>query len=916
MNDMLNCRAVRVGLIVVFALAASCSSCHDELLQDPDSALTLDASPDAPTDASDVRGDDLGGDLGDDLGDDLGFDADASAPIEPFLGLTPLQDGVSVDGAPDVEQTLGAGQARLGRIVAEQTGYEGIWSHCRTGDFRLYNALIDVCIQQESTNRYETFTGGKLVDARRHGQTGEDVLDMIMPLIDIRTAAALRVYTVRDGSDGGAAVLRVEGYDIDLAHLVGVLGRTFAGPVPMEVVTEYRLAADSDAVEIVTWYRNVSPTLVRSGFVGDWFAWGERARLWSDSHGFGTTSRAVRWVAGLGGDRSYGLVFEGEGATTMGIASSQGIPWAEMRAMQLRLEPGEQAMLRRWFIVGDGTLDSVRKSALALRGEVDETTARTITVRDTAGAPVRGVGVAVHGNDQGLNYGVTDADGQVELWLPPAQSFNATLDGLPANQRLDVSLQFDAEGQAQLELAQAGRLKLSVTELGTGAPLTARAELRAATSFALFVLKGTLETALAAGNYKLVVTRGLEYDVEIVDITIVAGEELALAVALNRGVDTVGWIAADFHQHMEASIDSDANVYDRVLDNASQGVELVVPTDHEVITDLRPIVASLGLGDTLTTFPGVEISPVQTHINIYPMPYQPHLRGRGSIELARLVDGVQVNRRIPEILALARELEHRPIVQLNHARNGSGMFNTTRFNPENDALSFTHRDFSLNFDAMEIINRFSDTCQLMRDWSGLLNVGHIVAGLGNSDSHAINARSGVPRNYLRMDDSAPGQISEQAMRDTLLDGRLTVGSLSFIDFGDAMLPGDLLTAEANTPVSFHVRVQTPNWSRATHLFVIVNGSIVRTLEREAEADPRFDFDAHIELELSEDSWVIFFAYGPEPSGDVPYNVPVLAFTNPVFVDVDGDADSDGNPWEPPGARPIELSALDQGYCRD
>src|SRR5699024_5572284 len=126
-------------------------------------------------------------------------------------------------------------------------------------------------------------------------------------------------------------------------------------------------------------------------------------------------------------------------------------------------------------------------------------------------------------------------------------------------------------------------------------------------------------------------------------------EQIELDLKLGPAFSTDGWLAGDFHQHMEPSIDSSVSVDDRLLENASVGVEIVVPTDHEVITDLRPVIEKYSLSEHITTFPGAEVSPVDTHIGMYPMEQDKTARGNGSIQLAVLnEEGKEVKRLIPE----------------------------------------------------------------------------------------------------------------------------------------------------------------------------------------------------------------------------------------------------------------------------
>lgn len=850
--------------------------------------------------------------------DDVGTNGDdveqnSTEPEGPFViedpyDLVPYQPNVDTrDGHPDIEAGVpGVEEVRVGRIAGEETGFTGVWSHCRSGDFLLSNSEIVVCIQNETTNRYETYTGGKLVDARRHDQPpGEDVLDMIMPLIDIGTATSDNVEVIRDGSDG-VAVLRVSGQDIDLAHLAGVLGSRIGQQRSLQVVTEYRLLPGSTAVEIVTLLRAPQGQTYSALRVGEWFAFGDRARGWTPGSGFGIASSSMPWTGAMGDGHSFGLVFEDK-ATPLGVMALQGIPYAEMQTDTLVVRHSEYTAYRRWFVVGDGSIDSVRRAAAEVRGEDLPGQAMTVRVNDDDGVAMSGVEVVVRQDGSSITAGVTDDEGELELWLETG-SYEAVLSDFAGP--LAVERPFEQTGDdVVLTLPQVARLKVEVQEIGTEAPITSRVRFTHPDvgTWHEYAVAGHLDTIVPAGQLQMIVTRGMEYDFFEVGLDLEPGSSNEEMVSLLRGVDTDGWRSGDFHQHMEPSIDSRVNVHVRVLENASQGVELMVPTDHEVITDLQPVVDKMGLGHELSTFPGVEISPLYAHFNLYPVPYRPHLRGRGSIELAYRPDREVFLRRMPEIIAMARQFETNPIVQMNHPRNSSGMLNHVSFDPELGPEAVTHEDFVIEVDTMEIINRYGDVCQILADWSGLLNAGHRITGLGNSDTHHANGEAGAPRNYMPLD-VAPGEITPELASQALRAGQVTVASHAFIDFGDGTLPGDEVAVDGQGLASFNVRVQTPDWSEAQTLFVIVNGSVVQTIERTAEAGARFDFDEIIEVEVEEDSWVIFWADGPRPTAAVPQRKEVIAFTNPVFLTT-GAGD-----WQAPGVQPLDLAAINTGYC--
>jgi hypothetical protein len=524
-----------------------------------------------------------------------------------------------------------------------------------------------------------------------------------------------------------------------------------------------------------------------------------------------------------------------------------------------------------------------------------------VRVVDSDGQPVAGrrVSIASKAGDEQYFFGVTDAAGELQATWPAAAVLKVAAD--PGFE--DTTAMVDGVGTdpVEVEVPKSASLKVRVTHGDLPGFGLVRVRAQGVDEEMFAVDGGAL--SLAPGAYTIQVSRGLEYDVVEQAITVPA-EGLELTVDLTRTVETEGWIAADFHQHMEPSTDSAISVRNRVLDNVCEGVEFVAATDHDVVTTLQPVIDSLGLGGELNTFAGLEISPRTAHVNVYPIAFNANERGNGGISLAYM-DADEVKfRKIPDVFAAARAMPTDPVVQLNHPRGSTSYFETTDFDPTvDDPRSFQNEIWSTDFDTMEVVNRFPATCDIYADLSQFLNVGLKKTGLGNSDSHTLSGNpAGVPRNYLAID-AVPGQVSGDSVRDALKTGRVTVGANAFIDFTDALLPGDTVVGSSRT---FNVRVQTPSYSEVTRLHVVVNGKVVQSLDRTGTNG--HDFDESITLEFSQDSWVGFFAVGPRPSA-WEYGEMTLAFTNAVFVDVAGDG------WQAPGMQTLDLGALNEsGFC--
>lgn len=852
---------------------------------------------------------DAGSDLADSSDLDVvdASDTGADAGVDPFapgLSRSPTQQGVSPDGATNIDAEL-ADEARVGRY--ETPPFTGLWAHCRPGDFKLYNDLIEVCVQAETSNRLEVFTGGMIVDVKKIGDDREDVFDMFKPLIGFSVQFAEKVEVVRDGTDGGPAVIRVTGFDTPVAYLVGIVG-DLLNPEDLQLETEYRLWPGSTEVEVVTWVKN-DKEFADSPKLGDWFAPGDRSLRFRQGRGLKTQSALpFDWFSTFSDGPNVGYLAERE-TSIQDLPFSAANPWLLVDLGNEQIEPGGEAVYRRWLSIGDGTLNDAIKPILK---RLDQSTDDLeLSIVDTAGDAQTGLVVEILDGDDAVAADVTDSNGAVRVAAPAGMytlRVQAPLDADPYE--IDAEL---SDG-ASVEIPTLGRLELSADE--DGSPVTALAKVIGESARGeFFVVEGNGAIDLAPGQYTVVVSRGMEYDLEEFQVEITASQTSVESVTLERVVDTAGWIAADFHQHMEPSSDSDVSVRNRVLDNVAEGVEFVTSTDHDVLTDLQPWIDELGLQNAISTMPGTEISPTAAHVGIYPLPYDPTVRANGAVMLAtRDDDGTVTKRSIPDVIAIARQKSTNPLIQLNHPRGGTSLFETARYEPTMDPASVQHEDWSTDFDTIEIVNRVSSSCAIMADWSTFLNTGYRLTGLGNSDSHRVvgGDPAGVPRNYL-VSDSEPGAITDDEVVEALRNQRVTVASHAFIQFSDGKMPGDLIETSPSTQVDFGIQVQTPSWSDATRLHVIANGGVIDSLD--ANPQGGFDFDTTYSASFDSDTWVVFVAIGPRPNTASDYGGVTLAFTNPIYVDVDGDTDNDQNAFEAPGILPVDLAAINEsGWC--
>ena len=137
-----------------------------------------------------------------------------------------------------------------------------------------------------------------------------------------------------------------------------------------------------------------------------------------------------------------------------------------------------------------------------------------------------------------------------------------------------------------------------------------------------FTADGTGVYDLEPGTYDLLASHGPEYGVFEQRIQVTSGADTVVKGTISHEMDTAGWVAGDFHIHAAPSFDSGLPLIKRVLAGAVEGLELMVATDHDVVTDYAPYVRKLDLQDRLKSGIGVEVSPLEMgHFITFPVKY-------------------------------------------------------------------------------------------------------------------------------------------------------------------------------------------------------------------------------------------------------------------------------------------------------
>lgn len=421
----------------------------------------------------------------------------------------------------------------------------------------------------------------------------------------------------------------------------------------------------------------------------------------------------------------------------------------------------------------------------------------------------------------------------------------------------------------------------------------------------VYDIDGSGAITIPPGQWLVIASRGMEYDIATTRIGPSEDSHVKWTTTLPRAIDTTGWAAGDFHLHtLTYSGHGDSNMPERMISIAGEGVEFAVATDHNHNTDYHPTMQEVGADPHFTAVTGNEISATYGHFNAYPLDPD-----------AKVIDW---HAEAPALFADTRDESNAwnvtPVIQVNHPRWGNiDYFGARGLDPF--AASSEHADWSWDFDAVEILNENAgwgwydaevtdvpvraSRHSVMRDWINMVNAGHAVAPMGNSDSHAVEVNfAGIPRTYVRVDDTSPNAIDPTQVAAAVRRGAVmaTTGPFITLSANDGSI-GDLITPR-NGQVELTISVQAAPWISVDRIKVLVDGDEVRLFNlREDGYTPPLAIGP-IPLVFTDDAWITVIAEGDESMAPVvrDHSRPILplAITGAIRI----DADEDGV-WTPP-----------------
>jgi hypothetical protein len=432
-------------------------------------------------------------------------------------------------------------------------------------------------------------------------------------------------------------------------------------------------------------------------------------------------------------------------------------------------------------------------------------------------------------------------------------------------------------------------------------------------------------------------THGPFWSLDRKRVTLEPGSHISLNFELESyPLLPAGALSADLHVHGAASYDSSLPDEDRALTFVAADVNVIVATDHDVVSDYATAVEALGIGDRVRVMPGVEttgeilyyrppgsdVPAVIGHFNFWPLTFDPLSPRRGAPDDERLEPASLFER-------LRERYDGTGVAQLNHPfyptdlGRDQGYLTAVGYDPrrripsapdgtpEGELARRTRAGTSnLDFDVQEVMNGASVERFLgyRAAWFSFLNQGILRAATANSDSHTLGTdRLGYARTIV-LEQGALADFERERFNRAIRSGQ-SIGTngpvLHVCVRGAAERPNDCLPPSLASFVptegaTLSLEVWAAPWIPVEEVRFYVNGALAETravtlsapTEATAVLSPRAVMDLNL-LELlatagaKDDAWVVV-----EAGMKLPLHADLDDDGLPDTTDNDGDGDVD------------------------
>ena len=473
----------------------------------------------------------------------------------------------------------------------------------RPGDIRIANGRLVAVVARSRSHRLVE-SGGNLAYLAPTGKGASTSVRTMVTFLGGSFSRQLAYRTVRvleRGGTTGRSVVEAVGADTSNRDL--------------GVVTRYVIEPASPTIRVTTTFSNNGKRYISRLLVSDSINW-DGGRLFAPGYGWEPPLAAqVTWLAASHGATS--TVFSKPGGCFL---YRQWGRWTDLDLGRITLKPGGTAAVSRALHVGRGGIGGPAAAAFGLMnvplGRLTGSVVEGVPPR-----PLPGTEVVVSTREGRPLYSLRcGPKGGFAADVPPGEYY-LTLRSLgrrgPGRVRAVVTSGQTAE--VSLVASKPGRVSFNVVN-GKGVPIPAKLQFEGregtpdpmfgppcrafACGRVLMTPTGRGIYPLAPGTYMVTVSRGPEYGLHRALVKVPESGTARVEARLRRVVDTRGYVSLDILQRSATERSSRVALYDRIIADAVEGLEVLVLADEARTTDPRRAIAALGLERWLIGVPG------------------------------------------------------------------------------------------------------------------------------------------------------------------------------------------------------------------------------------------------------------------------------------------------------------------------
>ena len=718
------------------------------------------------------------------------------------------------------------------KIETSREAPGGYWREARIGDFMLENKSIRVVVSGIGHMTQFSSSGGNIIDVA--GKTTN--LDYFGEFIFDSVAYAYERFEIVEPEDeAGGATLRF-------------FGRSTSRP-GIQVIQSYTLLPEEPIIQVTSSIENNTTEPLELS-LKDKIIWGG-AMLFVGRRGNPPSNSEVKvvtdWISGRADNFSMGLTVKQGMLDTTNANNISDVVYRKVT-----IPVGSRSELERFVYVADRDLSQISSYMIKLRNLSHGIISGTVV--DTQGeAPVSDVEVRVRCNRldgeslPAYPYSLTFSkeDGTFEI---PVQEGSYFVTAHPVGRtasRATLSIDIPSGGTYVVKLRVSPPIQLSydIRDADTGELLPAKITIISlpgkpvldygpaynlpGSHNTYYAHTGQGEFLIPAQLYKIVVSRGIEYEIVEREVKIVAGEKNELKVELKRVLDTSGWISADIGVQTNLSPRCLVSPRDRVIAAVCEGVEWLVTGDSNTATDLQNAINELSFNKWIKASPGlcVDFEGTNGPGAFLVFPVEPD----SAQAIARSID--EIAQLKPEkIFSHLRKTFPGALIQVNNPLDPeTGYFKKYGYDAEGKKLPDS-KDFSYDFDLLGIWHgkRMMAMEENLKLYNLLMQNGYTKGFSGGSFATFIyGEETGYPRMFIMSSTDDPSMINDTEMVDNIKAGKVILSNGPFIKVSVNNQTYSSIFKPAEELVDCALEIFAAPWVNINIINVNRNGSFVK-----------------------------------------------------------------------------------------